>query len=144
MPLLTRRAHGVLRAGAGLLLRELLGRVKATVMGAVANAEVPMERALAAAGVPEDLWARAATRCVVHDEGFFKVSDSMGGFEVRVAHPVPSCARPASQVAVAYKVWLVGFKVDLLFSLHACVFLKRNNAELSTEHQTSDGSMCAA
>lgn len=77
------RADGRPRAGNGLLLRELLGRVKATVMGAVANAEVPMERALAAAGVPEGLWGRAATRCVVHDEGFFKVADSMDGFEAR-------------------------------------------------------------
>lgn len=84
-------------AGNGLLLRELLGSVKATVMGAVANAEVPMERALAAAGVPEGLWERAATRCVVHDEGFFKVADSMDGFEVCAANHTPSCACSALQ-----------------------------------------------
>ena len=68
-------------AGAGLLLRELLGRVKETVMGAVANADVPLEKALEAAGIPTDAYF-GATSCAVHDEGFFKVGD-MEGFEVR-------------------------------------------------------------
>lgn len=68
-------------AGPGLLVRELLKRVKETVMGAVANAEVPVERALEVAGIPAEANVDAIS-VAVHDEGFFKVGD-MEGFEAR-------------------------------------------------------------
>ena len=119
VPGLARRADGAPRAGNGLLLRELLGRVKATVMGAVANAEVPMERALAAAGVPEGLWGRAATRCVVHDEGFFKVADSMDGFEAR-GWPAPAFPRMPSPGKVVRCQKVIQAKLILVLTLMFC------------------------
>lgn len=50
-------------------------------MGAVANAEVPVERALEVAGIPAEANVDAIS-VAVHDEGFFKVGD-MEGFEAR-------------------------------------------------------------
>ena len=50
-------------------------------MGAVANADVPLEKALEAAGIEPDA-IFGTTTCAVHDEGFFRVGD-MEGFEVR-------------------------------------------------------------
>jgi len=75
----------VLLAGPGLVVRELLQRVKAAVMGAVANADVPIERALQVAGLPASANVFEAS-CAVHDEGFFDVGD-MQGFEARPRHP---------------------------------------------------------
>jgi len=59
-------------AGPGLVVRELLGRVKATVMGAVANADVPLEDAAEAAGLPPTA-PLDAVHCVVHPSGFLQV-----------------------------------------------------------------------
>jgi len=67
-------------------VRELLGRVKATVMGAVANADVPLEDAAEAAGLPPTA-PLDAVHCVVHDEGFFKVEMEAEGLEARMPPP---------------------------------------------------------
>ncbi len=75
----------MLLAGPSLVVRELLQRVKAAVMGAVANADVPIERALQAAGLPASASVFEAS-CAVHDEGFFDVGD-MQGFEARPRRP---------------------------------------------------------
>jgi len=69
-------------------VRELLGRVKATVMGAVANADVPLEDAAEAAGLPPTA-PLDAVHCVVHDEGFFKVEMEAEGLEARSPPPPP-------------------------------------------------------
>ena len=50
-------------------------------MGAVANADVPLEKALEAAGIEPDA-IFGTTTCALHDEGFFRVGD-MEGFDVR-------------------------------------------------------------
>ena len=65
-------------------MRDLLGRVTASVMGAAANAEVPTGRALAAAGVPPDAKV-GVVRCNVYEEGFFNISETEG-FEVCPPH----------------------------------------------------------
>ncbi len=72
------------------MVRELLGRVKATVMGAVANADVPLEEAAEAAGLPPTA-PLDAVHCVVHDEGFFRVEMEAEGLEARPPpHPPPT------------------------------------------------------
>ncbi len=75
-------------------MRELLGRVKATVMGAVANADVPLEDAAEAAGLPPTA-PLDAVHCVVHDEGFFKVEMEAEGRAARSPPPPPrGCGAP--------------------------------------------------
>jgi len=88
-------------------VRELLGRVKATVMGAVANADVPLEDAAEAAGLPPTA-PLDAVHCVVHDEGFFKVEMEAEGLEARCAAPT-WCADHCS--------WIHG-KPTVCFSAH--------------------------
>jgi len=74
-------------------VRELLGRVKATVMGAVANADVPLEDAAEAAGLPPTA-PLDAVHCVVHDEGFFKVEMEAEGLEARMPPPLGTPPSP--------------------------------------------------
>ena len=74
-------------------MRELLGRVKATVMGAVANADVPLEDAAEAAGLPPTA-PLDAVHCVVHDEGFFKVEMEAEGLEARMPPPLGTPPSP--------------------------------------------------